>query len=321
MGDNLSLHDKSVQLKTLEEFNQTIKTNNKDIMEYIHIMEEHVFTTKTDKTGIIIDVTNSFCELTGFNKDELIGKTHTIIKHPDTKEIFFKKMWKTILNGDIWENDIKNLKKDGSTLWLHVVIFPRYAKNRRLIGFSSIRHNITTTKKLEQEAIHDVLTGLFNRRHYNKIITKELQRAKRGQASFTFVMMDIDYFKQYNDTYGHHKGDEALKTIAHLLTKKLSRGSDYCFRLGGEEFAFFFTGLTAEESIDYTKNICLEVEKLHINHIKNKVSKYLTASFGIVISDMQTSSYSEEFIYAASDKALYKAKKAGRNQVVMHIEK
>ncbi len=320
MNNNLSLHDTLVQLKSLEEFNQTIRSSNKDLIDYIHIIEEHVYTTKTNKAGIITDVADSFCTLTGFSKEDLIGKTHAIIKSPDSSKIFFKKMWKTIANGDIWEGDIKNLNKDGSTLWLRLVIFPHFDDNEKIVGYSSIRHNITTVKRLENEAIHDALTGLFNRRYYDKIIIKELQRAQRGKIHFTFVMMDIDYFKQYNDTYGHQKGDEALKKIADLLTKKLNRGSDYCFRLGGEEFGFSFTGQTIKESFEYTEDICREIEELHIIHTNNKVSKYLTASFGLATVDMQTNLYDEEFIYTASDQALYKAKKAGRNQVVIYTK-
>jgi len=320
VNNNLSLHDTLIQLKTLEEFNQVIRSSNKDLINYIHMIEEYVYTTKTNKAGIITDVSTSFCKITGFNRDELIGKTHAVIKSPDSSKIFFKKMWQTIANGDVWEGDIKNLNKDGSVLWLRLVIFPRYGNKQEIVGYSSIRHNITTVKKLENEAIHDALTGLYNRRHYDKTIIKELQRAQRGKIHFSFVMMDIDYFKQYNDTYGHQKGDEALKKIADLLIKKLNRGSDYCFRLGGEEFGFFFTGQTTEESLEYANNICLEVEKLHIVHTSNKISKYLTASFGLVTVDMQTHSYDEEFIYTASDQALYKAKEAGRNQVVIYTQ-
>ncbi|NOQ30511.1 MAG: bacteriohemerythrin [Helicobacteraceae bacterium] len=172
--------------------------------------------------------------------------------------------------------------------------------------------------KLEKEVIHDGLTDLFNRRYYDEIVEKELNRAKRDKLQFTFVMLDIDFFKPYNDTYGHQEGDNTLKAVAKLLKSKLSRSGDFCFRLGGEEFGFFFAGESLEESIRYTNEICMEVEKLHIPHSKNSVSDYVTASFGLLSIDTQSSTFDTHAIYIAADKALYRAKEEGRNRVIIY---
>ena len=171
-------------------------------------------------------------------------------------------------------------------------------------------------EKLEQEVNHDGLTGLYNRRYFDMIFTKELSRARRDELSFTFVMMDIDHFKQYNDTYGHSEGDNVLKLIAKYLDKKLSRAGDFSFRLGGEEFGFFFTGSTLEEVLSYTELICKGIEKLHIKHSKNSASSYVTASFGLIHFNYKSVIMDADSIYIAADKALYKAKENGRNRVV-----
>ena len=226
----------------------------------MNVMEEYVYTTKTDAKGVITSVTDSFCRLTGFNREDFIGKTHSVIRSPQMSDDFFESLWETILNEEIWEGDIQGLKKDGSAFWMRIVIFPRYNVKKELMGYASIRHNVTASKKLEKEVIHDGLTGLFNRRYYDEVIEKELMRAKRDKLSFTFVMMDVDFFKLYNDTYGHHAGDVALKKIAKTLQSKLHRGGDFCFRLGGEEFGFFFSGQTLEDSLKYTEEICNAIE-------------------------------------------------------------
>jgi len=173
-------------------------------------------------------------------------------------------------------------------------------------------------EKLEQEVNHDGLTGLYNRRYFDMIFIKELSRARRDELSFTFVMMDIDHFKQYNDTYGHSEGDNVLKSIAKFLDKKLSRAGDFCFRLGGEEFGFFFTGNTLEEVLIYTQGICKGIEDLHIEHSKNSASNYVTASFGLIHFDYKSVIMDAKSIYVAADNALYKAKEEGRNCVVVN---
>lgn len=315
MDELHSLQNTLIQIKTLEEFNQTLNSDHQELKDYINVMEEYVYTSKTDKEGIITDVSDSLCRLTGYSKEEFVGHTHNIIRSPEVADSLYYETRKALSSQKIWQGDIENTKKDGSTFWMHVIIFPRYNINKELIGFSSIRQNVTASKILEQEVIHDGLTGLFNRRYYDDVIERELMRAKREQLYFSFVMMDIDQFKLYNDTYGHRHGDIALQKIAKFLQKKLHRASDFCFRLGGEEFGFIFTGLNPEASFIFTQEICKELENLHIPHEKNPASDYVTASFGLITVNLQTDIITERSIYTTADKALYKAKQEGRNRV------
>jgi diguanylate cyclase (GGDEF)-like protein len=125
--------------------------------------------------------------------------------------------------------------------------------------------------------------------------------------------MDIDYFKQYNDTYGHQKGDLALEKVAEILKKKTSRGSDFAFRLGGEEFGIITT-LDKEKMIEFANIIKNEIENLQIEHSQSKVSKFLTTSIGL-ISKKEAEITNSDNLYKEADDCLYEAKKLGRNSI------
>lgn len=172
-------------------------------------------------------------------------------------------------------------------------------------------------KKIEKLAITDSLTGLFNRRHYNQILPAEINRAHRSKDWLSFVILDIDYFKQYNDNYGHHNGDHQLISLANTLKSKCHRASDYCFRLGGEEFGIIFSGLTPEEATSFVEEFRIAIERLQIEHKYSHTAPVLTASFGLVTTKEPRCKM--EHLYETADAALYRAKEAGRNQVITDI--
>lgn len=170
-------------------------------------------------------------------------------------------------------------------------------------------------KLIEKLSITDELTSLYNRRHFNDIFTRELSRAKREKKPLAFLMFDVDFFKVYNDTYGHQKGDSALKELGHLLRNFCKRGSDFAFRLGGEEFGMIFSEESFEQALAFAQKIRKEVEDLGIVHTKSSVSDMLTISIGLVYFK-EIGSVNENEIYKQVDEALYKAKAGGRNRVV-----
>ena len=132
----------------------------------------------------------------------------------------------------------------------------------------------------------------------------------------SLLSIDIDYFKKYNDTYGHPKGDTALLEVAKVLKKNSSRASDYAFRMGGEEFSIIFSGISIEESYEYTKEIVKDVENLKIEHKSSKCSPYLTISAGLVVLS-SNNLVDVTCLYKYSDDALYEAKSKGKNQAVL----
>ena len=306
------------EFKTLaDKLNVTLGNKNqteKALEDYINIVDENVIISTTDKNGIITDVSQAFCKISGYTKKELIGCDHSIVKHPDTPPEFYKNMWDTLLSGKTWKGEIRNRSKDGKDYWVFAVIKPIF-RNYEIVGFNALRTNITNKKYIEQLSITDELTQLYNRRHFNIKIEEEINRAKRDDKYFTLLIIDIDYFKQYNDTYGHQKGDVALEKVASVLKTFTNRVSDFAFRLGGEEFGII-TALDKEKAIDFATAIREKVEALKIEHSTSEVSSYITISIGIS-SRKGFDITNNDAMYKEADDALYDAKNLGRNCIFM----
>ena len=227
----------------------------------------------------------------------------------------FKGLWEDLKNDRTWSGEIKNLRKDKTYYWVKSKIEPLYNKNNK-IGYISIRQDITDKKIIEEIAITDALTKLYNRRHFNDLFTREINRTKRDEKYFSFLIMDIDHFKQYNDTYGHQAGDEVLIKFAKSLKTSISRASDSVFRLGGEEFGLIFSDLNEKDSLEFANIVKNDIEKLEIEHSKNSASKFITASMGLVVQKGKNILNDDE-IYKLADEALYEAKESGRNKVIL----
>ena len=171
-------------------------------------------------------------------------------------------------------------------------------------------------KKLENVSYTDTLTSLHNRRYFNFVYDKELKRAKRERKFITFMMLDIDFFKQYNDTYGHIEGDKALKSVAGVLKEILKRPSDYVFRLGGEEFGVILSDTDAKNSAKVALKICEAIKSKKIPHKNSNANEYLTISVGLVCC-VADDALDEEVLIRKADEMLYKAKEEGRDRFVI----
>ena len=158
-------------------------------------------------------------------------------------------------------------------------------------------------------SVTDSLTGLYNRRHFTKMLELELDRAKRNEYTLNLVLMDIDNFKEVNDTYGHPAGDDFLIKVAASLKKSLRRANDVIFRLGGDEFAAILTNISIKEA----NFICNEIQ----HQLKEDMAKDKgTVSIGVIsIPPNHTSDF--KYLISSADKALYQAKKEGKNRVVI----
>lgn len=168
-------------------------------------------------------------------------------------------------------------------------------------------------QKVKSQATIDDLTGLANRRQFMTVLNKEWQRLARENKPLSLIICDIDYFKSYNDTYGHPLGDETLKSIAQVLKIAAQRSSDLAARYGGEEFALVLPNTDQEGAMVVAEKIRLETENLKIPHQKSRISQYVTMSLGIAtIIPHNTIDYTN--LVKTADKALYKAKFQGRNQ-------
>jgi diguanylate cyclase (GGDEF)-like protein/PAS domain S-box-containing protein len=307
----------SVIIGTIIIKNRAINEINHTLSNYISIVDQNVLTSTTNKKGIIISVSHAFCDVSGYTQEELIGKSHRVVKHEDTPDELFENLWKTIVSGKTWQGEIKNQKKNGEPYWVSAVISPVLDKTNQVIGYTAIRHEITDKKRIEEISITDELTKLFNKRHFNEVLNRELNRAKRLDEYFSFMILDVDFFKQYNDFYGHQKGDFVLENIGQALKDVCQRSSDVPFRIGGEEFGILFTPSSLQDALDFAKVVNEKIESLQIEHELSSASNYITVSIGLYVAkgdDLDTSSY----IYSSADKALYSSKENGRNQFTLY---
>jgi len=201
-------------------------------------------------------------------------------------------------------------------------------KNKKLlIANENLEQKIRSrTKELQEANIKlnllnhtDALTGISNRRHFDEVIQQMINRSKRYKIPLSLCMIDIDFFKNYNDYYGHQQGDDCLIKVAKQLNEFAQREGELAARYGGEEFVIILLGLAAEDFYAYA-NSCREViEKLKIPHEKSTCSPFVTLSMGIVTLDDFIEMRPKELIEKA-DKALYRAKETGRNRVEIYME-
>lgn len=304
--------------KQVEALLDASKLNEQKIQQYVELVDKNIITSSTDISGKITYVSEAFARISGYNKDELIGKTHRVVKHEDNEPALYENMWETISNNRIWHGVIKNRKKDGGYYWVDATIYPTFNQFGEKTGYTAIRIDITDKKKIEDMLITDALTEIYNRRYFNEVMPRAINMAKRDKKYFSFIIMDIDHFKQYNDIYGHQKGDDALKNVAAAIKDSLHRASDMCFRLGGEEFGVIFEALDTNEAYRFAENIRKNIEALQIEHRGNSASKYVTVSLGLTTKKIIKNVHEDE-LYKEADDFLYKAKESGRNRVETNI--
>ena len=171
-----------------------------------------------------------------------------------------------------------------------------------------------TNKKLAQEVTTDELTKVANRRQFDRYISLEWKRCAREKHPLSLILCDIDYFKLYNDAYGHLLGDRCLKAVAQAIAKVIKRPADLVARYGGEEFAVILPNTNILGAKYIAEQIRAKVEVLKITHIDSKVNDYVTLSTGVACCIPNRESSFTALIEAA-DRGLYKAKELGRNRV------
>jgi len=163
----------------------------------------------------------------------------------------------------------------------------------------------------------DIMTALYNKSYFEEALNNKLAIQRKHKSILGLMVIDIDYFKQYNDTYGHIAGDEALRTVATALKEILSNPDDMAFRVGGEEFALICTNMNKKSVLSCAQKLKKNIENLHIEHKGSSVSNYLTVSVGIHFASTYILEDAKK-VYAYADNALYAAKKEGRNKVAVY---
>ncbi|WP_462159136.1 diguanylate cyclase [Pseudoalteromonas sp. GB56] len=179
-----------------------------------------------------------------------------------------------------------------------------------------VKNQLTIKQKndlLEMLASIDGLTEIPNRRYFDEHFAREWRRSARAGLPLSVLMIDIDFFKRYNDHYGHQKGDECLKRVAQALVNNCQRGSDFVARYGGEEFVAVLPGSENETAMALANKLCNVVRDLSITHIDSPVADRITVSIGATTFVDGCDDSCEMELVEQADKAMYKAKQLGRN--------
>ena len=174
---------------------------------------------------------------------------------------------------------------------------------------------ITQMRQIYSLSVEDALTGIGNRRHFNNILNQEWQRSVSDQTPLAFMILDIDHFKNYNDTYGHLSGDAVLKGAAQVIKSCAAPVTEHVARWGGEEFAIIYPGATVADAQTLAENVRTSIEAASFE-IEGGISTKITMSIGVhsIIADTNPDYTLKNFI-SDTDAALYEAKKQGRNRV------
>ncbi|RUL48800.1 diguanylate cyclase domain-containing protein [Lysinibacillus antri] len=255
--------------------------------------------------------------------EDLIG--HHIIEHihPDYHEVVKDRIQKLESNEAVNLLEEKYIRSEGSIIDVEVIATPIEYMDKP--AFQIIIEDISERKLAEQKLYEanellrhlsstDGLTGVKNRRSFDENLEMEWQRAIQNSTSLSLIMLDIDCFKAFNDTYGHQGGDECLKLVAQTIKNVLQRPSDGVYRYGGEEFGIILPETEEEGARKVAENIRIAIENLEIPHSSSKISQWITISLGTTTM-MPTKCTPSMNLIASADKALYQAKHDGRNCV------
>lgn len=269
----------------------------------------------TDKEGVITFVNDAYIMHSGYKHNELIGKTPRVVKSTMHEKEFYEVMWESIVSGECFSGIIVNSKKSGELYHIEATITPIYNTKNEIISYVATAKDITSRIQMENElnrrANLDSLTGIFNRYRGNEIIDTEIEKLQRYDTGFAILMLDIDHFKNVNDTYGHDIGDEVLIQLTKLITVHM-RKSDHFIRWGGEEFIIISEHLNEEKATQFAQKLRKTIASYEFDL---SVELDVTVSFGVSVV---TKDDDKKSLLKRVDEALYEAKDNGRNCVVFH---
>ena len=285
------------------------------------IIDEHVFMTITNLEGIIIDISKAYLNFTGFKLEDIIGKHHKVFRTSDIDKSIIQNLWETLLKNKIWIGELKNNKVTGAEYWIKTVIEPIYDINNMKIGYISIQEDITTKKRLEELTSKDQLTLLHNKRHFDYIVKKELNRSKSTNEKIALIVIEINDFHNYKNKYGLNASHELLLHLSNAL-KKYIQGHlliKEVFKTSVSEFTIVILNQDDNCITALAKEILELLKK--IKSAKEHTKENLSYSIGTVNVDTTKYNLTSSDLYNIADANLSHAKKSGVNQIISNLDK
>jgi diguanylate cyclase (GGDEF)-like protein/PAS domain S-box-containing protein len=271
----------------------------------------------TDSNGNILLANPAFEVVTGYSAEEVIGKNPKFLQSGLHNDEFYRKMWKEILTNGFWQGEIWNKRKDGELFAEWLTISSLKDSNGKITHYVAVFSDITEHKRnieqLRKLAHYDLLTGVPNRYLFTKRLESLIKTSRRYNQQFAILFLDLDRFKNVNDTLGHHAGDILLQKVAQRL-KRILRKKDTIARIGGDEFIIILPNLKhIREAIQTAEMI---IESLKASFSLNGQEVYISTSIGISFYPYDGEDI--ESLIRNADRAMYQAKKSGRNHFELY---
>ena len=288
-----------------------------------------------DKDSVYQNCNDAFSKtILGIPKDDIIGKS--LYEFPELiprelADIYCEKDQELFNSPGMQCYESRVRCSDGVVRYYNFYKASFLSETNEVLGIVGVMLDISDYKKtlkeldeknfvLSELSITDALTRVHNRRYFEEIFEKKLNLLNRHQQPFALMIIDIDFFKDYNDAFGHHLGDIALQQIAKTVVASFSRPNDYVFRLGGEEFGVIFHFNEIDKVAELVHDLIKNVEELKIESGLATVSPYVTISAGLgVIKSIKDEDLTGEHIYTKVDRLLYHSKEKGRNQLTCKV--
>lgn len=284
---------------------------DREMAQQNHLVDQNIMMATLDLQGNVLKISNALCRFLQLSQKDILQQQSYFFENTSNRSQVSNSIFGTVETGKAWHGEICRIGSDGVQYFASSTVLPNFNEKFEIVGYTNILQD-ATSKKL---SVMDKLTTLHNRRAFEEIFEREVRLAKRNDSALTLAILDVDFFKKYNDNYGHPQGDVALKQVGQILNQSLNRPNDYVFRIGGEEFAILLCDQSRSQSQKMLDSIRVAIESAHIKHEYSTVSDYLTISVGaFVYSGMSDTEGAE--IYNEADKALYLAKET-RNTVVV----
>ena len=315
--------------KQLEFFCDSLKSNNSFLQMLFDTVPNPMF--YKDRSGRYLYCNDAFSKtILGISKEEIEGKT--LYELPDLipKEYadIYKQKDEELFNNPGVQNYETKVKCADSEVRHYNFYKATFVENGTVLGLVGVMLDITSHKQTVEELDRknkllsglsntDFLTNLGNRRYFESTFSKKLAYLNRTGQEFSFALIDIDFFKDFNDKFGHQKGDEVLTEVASIIKNTLTRENDFCFRLGGEEFGLLFNTNSPEDSYALMEKLRTNIIAKEIDAANKSIYPYLTVSIGLGNILKAHKDFTSSSLYNSVDKLLYESKERGRNQTRM----